>query len=887
MADILGIGTSGLLAYQRALTTTSHNISNVNTEGYSRQRTGLGTQIPEFIGVGYAGTGVRVTDISRNFDNFLVTQLREQTANYERYNNFNALASQIDNMLADQNAGLGPMMDEFFASVQGVADNPNSIPARQVMMTSAESLADRFHFLDNRLRDLNEQVNQKLHAGVYEVNTIAQGIAQLNEEIALARGAAAGGEPNDLLDRRDHLITKLAELVDVKTVEQKDGMMNVFIGSGQGLVVGKSTLDLRVQYDDLVQGKTTVVLDDGGKGVDISRLIKGGSLGGTLEFSNSILDESRNALGRIAAGISEQFNELHQLGIDLTGQLGGDFFKSFNPAVFVPSGNSSDAKLAVSYDDVSQLTTRDYQLRFNGTNWQLSDYKTGKQLATAGPGQEMVIDGLRIDLSSVPNVRDDRYLIRPTSEAARWFDTAIEDPERIAAAGAIQGSEWVNAQGMPSNVGTGKIDNVTALDPTYLPLGDDITISFNGTGFPWTDTIDLALYDVGALNANEGLAIDWAAGTADFTGGGTFRGINIQDIGNGPWDLDGVSFTIDGTPIELSGQYAEGDLAGVASHINGVLAAEGLTDYSVETHQGQLVFSQDGSEDAIAIGSVSAAARNVGFVNSAGESGGAEVRFTVDGHEVLLNGDYADVADEIQSQLNAIAGNDYAVSLAGGQLTITNNTEGTGDVVVAGQGAGAMLSGFFEQREPEALNQLSFSGIEPVPAPIDYNPNTDGGATYKLLHNTVDDSYRVIKYASDDDIGDDEVAMLSFTFNGIPDDGDAFVLSDNPNAVGDNRNALALAALQTDKGMIGGTATYQSTYGQMVSRVGTQAHQASINKDATHTLRTQAEQAVQSVSGVNLDEEAANMIKYQQAYQANAQMISVANQLFQTLLGAF
>ena len=670
MADILGIGTSGLLAFQRALTTTSHNISNANTEGYSRQRAGMETQTPEYIGVGYAGTGVRVKDITRNFDDFLTTQLRNQTSNNERYTAFYDLASQIDNMLADQNSGLGPMMDGFFAATQGVADNPNSIPARQVLLTSAESLSDRFHYLDQRLRDLNTRVNQQLDAGIYDINTLASGIAQMNEDISLARGAAGGADPNDLLDRRDLLINQLSELVDIKTVEQNDGMVNIFIGTGQGLVVGKDTLSLSVEYDELVQGKASVMLGEGSGAVDISRLLSGGKIGGTLDFANTILDESRNALGRIAVGISEQFNELHQLGIDLTGQLGGDFFTSLEPQVFVPRNppnSDPNANLDVSYVDASRLTTKDYLLRFDGTDWRLTDYKTGQQLATATPTDVLEYDGFSVDLNSVVAVAGDRYLIRPTNSAASLFGVEIEDPTRIAAASALQGSEIVTAQGMASNLGTGVISNVNAVDRDILPLTGDISLQYDGTDFTVTGFTDpVASFSYDAVN----------------DGGAEFKLYRVVDALNN------------------------------------------------ETY------------------------------------------------EVIKNGD-----------------------------------------------------------------------------PLD--PNN----TYSEL--------------------------LNFTLSGQPAVNDSFTLGNNTDAVGDNRNALAMAALQTQKGMMDGTATFQATYGQMVSRVGTQAHQASINKDATDTLRTQAENAVQSVSGVNLDEEAANLIRFQQAYQANAQMISVANQLFQTLLQAF
>lgn len=653
MADILGIGTSGLMSYQRALSTTSHNISNANTEGYSRQRVGLGTRIPENIGVGHVGTGVRVTDISRNYDGFLATQLRTQTSNNERYDSFHKLASQIDNLMADQEAGLGPMMDEFFASIQGVADNPNSIPARQVMLTSAESLVDRFHYLEERLSDLNSRVNQELKASVGEVNALAKGIAEMNDEIARARGAKIGKEPNDLLDRRDKLITDLSKLVDVRTVEQKDGQMNVFTGTGQGLVVGKIHNELSVRDDPLIQGKSTIVLLDGGAGVDVTRLLKGGTIGGTIEFSNSILEESRNAMGRIAAGISEQFNAMHTMGLDLRSEAGEEFFQSIEPTVHAAQGNSASGMPELRYEDVSQLTTNDYLLEFDGTNWNLSHYKTGQNVPFTGTG---VVDGVYIDTSTITGAAaGDRFLIRPTADAAAGMSVALNDPIRIAAAGALRGSERFDSAGMPLNKGNGKIDKVSLL------------ASDNPSPFP-----------------NTSVGIEYNAGF----------------------------LTVD--PAEAV------------------------------------------------------------FVNENGDPIGDSVA--------------------------------YDSSLSGGQA----------------------------------------------------------------LYLQTNDGLRV-----------------SFNISGEPNTGDSFSISNNTDAVGDNSNALTLAGLQTSKGMLDGTATYQTTYGQMVSHIGTQTHQAGINKDATDTLRKQAESDYDSVSGVNLDEEAANLIKYQQAYQANAQVIAISNKLMQTLLDSF
>ena len=689
MASILGTGISGLLAHQRALSTTSHNISNVNTDGYSRQRVQFDTQTPFYAGFGYVGTGTRLTDISRIFDQFKVDQLRSQTSNNERFDTFHGLTGQIDNLLADPNAGLSPMLDAFFASVQGVADNPSSVPSRQVMLTNAESLVDRFDYLDSSFRSLNQQVNQQLRIVVDEVNTLARGLADLNDEIVKARGAA-GSPPNDLMDRRDLMLNRLSELVDVRTVELSDGNVNVFIGTGQGLVIGKDVLRLNVAPDPLVQDKLRIMIGQGPTSVDISQLLKGGKLGGTISFADQILSEARNELGRLAVTITEQFNQLHRLGIDLNGDLGLDFFRPMSPQIN-PSLNNDQANVrpVVTYQDVTKLTTKDYLFELSNGIWRVTDYRTGAEIPatrTQGDGnaQYLNFDGLRVELpvdgsNNVISSGNYSFLIRPTNNSAFLLDVALNDPSRIAAAGAIQAEENVTAQGLPSNVGTAKINSIQALNREYLPIADNVSLA-----------------------------------------------------------------------------YAAGEF----------------------TLSGMALFDHDG----------------------------------------------------------------------------------------------------------DPIGDISFN----------YDVTQDGGSTFRLYQvtdSTGGISYEILKSDADLDPNSQYQAVMEFVLSGAPANDDQFLILNNNSGVGDNRNALALAALQSRSTMLdtgsGPTASYQVAYGQMISRIGTQSYQAGLNKEATATLRHRAEEAVQSVSGVNLDEEAANLIRFQQAYQANAQVISVANSLFQTLLGAF
>ncbi len=238
-SGVLGNGLSGLLAAQRALAVASNNISNVNTEGYSRQRVTLATQTPDRLGDFFVGTGVTISSIERVYDEFNTLQIRTVTSGSTQADKFYALASQIDTMLSDSDAGVMSALQGFFDSIQTVANDPSSLESRQVMLSEAESLTSRFQNFYLQVSSLDGNVNNALTAAVDEINSLASSIAGINQQI-LNLGVSGSGGANDLLDHRDELIRQLSEQVAVSTVAQNDGTVNVYIGNGQALVTGSN-----------------------------------------------------------------------------------------------------------------------------------------------------------------------------------------------------------------------------------------------------------------------------------------------------------------------------------------------------------------------------------------------------------------------------------------------------------------------------------------------------------------------------------------------------------------------------------------------------------------------------------------------------------------------
>ena len=322
MASILSTSITALTSYQRALTTVSHNIANADVEGYSRQEVVFRTKPPSFAGSGWIGSGVEISTVARRYDDFLATQVRASRTSSGEAEVYHSYASQLDDLYADPELGLDPVLQRYFNALNGVANDPTSIPAREVLLGEAQALTDRFHFLAQRGAEIAGGVNRDVAGTVTDVNTLAKGIAELNQVI-VESGGTTGQPPNDLLDQRDQLINQLSSLVKVTHYEQGDGAVNVFIGNGQSLVIGAKAARLSV---GLNATQPVIYYNDDAGMQDITAQINGGRLGGLLQFRSQLLDTSMARLDTIADDLAAAVNAQHRQGRDLDGAQGGDFF---------------------------------------------------------------------------------------------------------------------------------------------------------------------------------------------------------------------------------------------------------------------------------------------------------------------------------------------------------------------------------------------------------------------------------------------------------------------------------------------------------------------------------------------------------------------------------
>ena len=446
--SILSIGQSALTAAQVGINTTGHNIANASTPGFNRQVVVQGAALSQNFGFGFLGQGTEVSTVKRVYNEFLGIQVQSAQTSKSGLDSYYAQIKQIDNLFADPTAGLSPALQDFFSGIQTLTTDPTSLPARQTVLSTAESLASRFQGMASRLTEIERGINSQVLTSVGLINTFAEQIAQLNDAIGKAT-RATGQPPNDLLDQRDQLVLDLNKEIKATVVKQGDGDYNVFIGNGHPLVVGTKTSNLIATASPTDPEKIEVAYkaNDGSTVFVGESGFVGGKLGGLIEFRSETLAPAQNALGRVAIGLASAFNAQHQAGFDLAGVAGAAFFNAGVPVVGSNGANTGSATISASITNAGALTTSDYHLQYDGTNYtviRLSDNST-----TTFATFPQTIDGVQINLAAGAAAAGDTFLIRPTVKGASGFSVAVTDPADIAAAstaGAV--GDNVNARAL-------------------------------------------------------------------------------------------------------------------------------------------------------------------------------------------------------------------------------------------------------------------------------------------------------------------------------------------------------------------------------------------------------------------------------------------------------
>jgi len=551
--SLLSIGKTGLLAAQVGLSTTGNNIANASTPGYSRQTAIQADAVTQFFGYGYLGTGTQVVAVQRSYDNFLGAQLRKAEATQAGTDTYTAQISQIDNLLADPTAGLTPAMSDFFSGVQDASSNPSSVASRQALLSSANSLAARFQYMSSRFADVATGVNTQITSVANQINTYTSQIADINGQIKAA-GTDPSHLPNDLLDKRDEMLTELNKLVQINVTNNPDNSVGVTFGNGQPLVLDTQQYALTTAPSPTDPSRVLVGYAGGTFAQLPDSQFTGGQLGGLVSFRDGALDQAQNALGQVAAGLAVSFNAQHELGQDIYGNPGGPVFGPINAYVGVNSHNnpSSTASVSAVVSDASALTSSDYSVDYSATTgaYTVTRLSDGTKFPVTSSPQ--TIDGVDYTFSGTP-ANNDNFLVRPTYNAAASISVALTDPNKLALAAPI-------ATNVPStNTGTASI-TPGSVDSTYLQPGNTLTApvtlaydkaSNSLTGFPPGQNVTVTV---------NGVPTVYPAGTP-----------NIPYTDGAQFSFGGVSFNIKGAPADTD-QFTVGpNINGVGDSRNGVL----------------------------------------------------------------------------------------------------------------------------------------------------------------------------------------------------------------------------------------------------------------------------------------------------------------------------
>ena len=465
-SSLMSLGKQAVFAAYAQLQTTSNNIANANTPGYSRQSAQLATAGSSYSGSGYFGRGVTVASVTRASNMFLTQQAVATGSAAAADNVRSGLLAQLEKVLPGGAAGLGNAATQIFNAFADLAAAPADLAARQAVLGRLEDFASLARSSSNQIEVLQAHVAQDVAGGVQQVNTLAKELAKLNVQIAAA--ANRGHQPNELLDQRDQLIARIGEQVEVHTILGPDQTASVFVGSGQTLVLGAAAHQLVAMADPLDKTRMALGVNIAGQLNPLTTEAVGeGTLGGLMRFQDRDLSEARNRLGQLVTGLAAALNQQQGFGLDLQGQPGTPLFAFSGPQALPASGNARDASgnpvatVALTITDASALKASDYRLEpdpANGGQYVVTRLADGQVFAPVPDGGS--VDGFAITIGPNAPAPGESFTLKPVAAAAGSLTLAMTSARGLAAANPV------TAVAEPANTGTATI---TALEVNAAP----------------------------------------------------------------------------------------------------------------------------------------------------------------------------------------------------------------------------------------------------------------------------------------------------------------------------------------------------------------------------------------------------------------------------------
>ena len=832
MSDLLSIGSSGVTAYQRSLATVSNNIANVNTEGYTRQDVSLTANQPRLLGNSYLGTGARFDAVKRQYDAFVESNLRNSNSDLESQKPLLSYVNRLIDVMGDESIGLTTAMNRFFESARDLSSDPASVVSRSIFLRDADGLAARFRQLAGQFEILDKETRQSVETDIGQVNALTQQLAQMNKQ--LAKHSNVANQPSELLDQRDLLLRELSSLVAVKTRFEPNGAVIVSVGDtmDQGILVSQTTARAISVLDSTIDaGKLSFVIDAYGVPETMTG-ITSGKVGGVMSFRDQVLKPAANALDGLSKTMVDSVNSVHRDGVDAEGQLGGDLFG------FEKGGAGKATSMTMVIQDANRVAAA-------------GQFRVIDNPLNSGTAQARILYGQPNFLGPTQLLGD--LALAKTPQIATLAGVRIEPSQGFASLGLIP----IGTQNLSLTLqapGPGQTLQVLTRDGRHV-LGSALNTTQQGLLVKQANGMEAgATYGTETLNArlpNTHLDMDIFMGakasvnlsqqfnavtgellaplrTAASLTSKTFVD-STDGFANGALTLNGQNLPALAGPITLTK---------VVDWINTATAADAASSrITAAAQNGKLVLSRPSGDTTndirLGMGSGTPAdLQRLGFDTTVSIEGGTQDDLLVFVTDTSLSAGSTASTVNITAQFSDIQGN-MKQTLRTSPLQVRFTSDQA-----------------YEIRDSRTDTLLAKRSLIP-----------DASSATPSL------SYRGLK----------------LEFSTAPKSGDQFTIDGNRDGIGNNETMLRLVSLEDERLMPGGL-TITEAYIERVNQVGNVARQAAISDQALRVVYRQAQEARDSMSGVSLDEEASALVRFQQAYQANAKVMQAAMSMFDTIL---
>ena len=446
MVDILSIGSGAVNAYRQALSTTSNNIANVNTPGYSRRELLIGESFPVEEGIFSFGSGAQAEAVGRAYDEFIERALRDATSELEVNEPVIEYTNRIVDIMGTESVSLANAMDAFFNSAEQLSTDPKSAPLRTEFLNSGEVVAARFNDIALQIDTIAKESEVAFRRSVEELNALSTQLLKVNQQ--LNRKATVLDQPPSMLDQRDAILRDMSALVKLGVTELPSGQVIVNLGgSGRGfeIVTPTASKDIGTFSSDKTGGTDLrLILDPYGAKRPLPGA-PGGSIGGAMAFRSEVLRPVRVGLDHLASSFAKEANQVHRSGLDAEGDFGGDLFRTSTSFVanLDTANGAVSAWAKVTDPTIAPTEALEFIYREASESWDVLNLLTRERLGTIGSGEDQPFMGMSITLAGEPE-NGDVVIFYTEDRPARTFEVLIKDINRVAAAATMRQTPGVS-----------------------------------------------------------------------------------------------------------------------------------------------------------------------------------------------------------------------------------------------------------------------------------------------------------------------------------------------------------------------------------------------------------------------------------------------------------